>query len=322
MNTPILKAKKGDKELMFYNEGEYEFWKQQNNTDIKSWKIKYYKGLGTSTGKEFREYFQNKKLVGFQHNGETSNNAIDMVFNKKRADDRKEWLEKYERTSYLDTNKSSVSYEEFINKEFIHFSKYDCDRSIPNLMDGLKISLRKILYSAFKKRLTTEIKVAQFSGYVSEHSCYHHGEESLNKAIVGMAQNFIGSNNINLLFPSGQFGSRIKGGQDASSPRYIFTRLEKITRILFPEQDDNILKYLNDDGTPVEPQFYVPIIPMVLVNGSRGIGTGFSTEIMCYNPVQIITYIKNKLQYIVNSGNEFLPYYEGFTGSITRLNDN
>jgi DNA topoisomerase-2 len=215
-----------------------------------------------------------------------------------------------------------IPYEEFINKELIHFSKYDCDRSIPNLMDGLKISLRKILYSAFKKRLTTEIKVAQFSGYVSEHSCYHHGEESLNKAIVGMAQNFIGSNNINLLFPSGQFGSRIKGGQDASSPRYIFTRLEKITRILFPEQDDNILKYLNDDGTPVEPQFYVPIIPMVLVNGSRGIGTGFSTEIMCYNPVQIITYIKNKLQNIVNSGNEFLPYYEGFTGSITRLNDN
>jgi DNA topoisomerase-2 len=55
------------------------------------------------------------------------------------------------------------------------------------------------------------------------------------------------------------------------------------------------LKYLNDDGTPVEPQFYVPIIPMVLVNGSKGIGTGFSTEIMCYNPTQIIAYIKNKL---------------------------
>ena len=216
-----------------------------------------------------------------------------------------------------------IPYEEFINKELIHFSKYDCDRSIPNLMDGLKISLRKILYSAFKKRLTTEIKVAQFSGYVSEHSCYHHGEESLNKAIVGMAQNFIGSNNINLLFPSGQFGSRIKGGQDASSPRYIFTRLEKIARILFPEQDDNILKYLNDDGTPVEPQFYVPIIPMVLVNGSKGIGTGFSTEIMCYNPTQIIAYIKTKLNPAASSSstNEFLPYYEGFTGSITKITD-
>jgi DNA topoisomerase-2 len=323
MNTPILKAKKGNQELKFYNEGEYEEWKSNNPDGAKGWNIKYYKGLGTSTKTEFREYFEEKKFVGFEHTGQTSDDAIDMVFNKKRADDRKTWLETvYNRDSFADTRKKMIPYEEFINKELIHFSKYDCDRSIPNLMDGLKISLRKILYSAFKKRLTTEIKVAQFSGYVSEHSCYHHGEESLNKAIVGMAQNFIGSNNINLLFPSGQFGSRIKGGQDASSPRYIFTRLEKITRILFPEQDDNILKYLNDDGTPVEPQFYVPIIPMVLVNGSRGIGTGFSTEIMCYNPVQIITYIKNKLQNIVNSGNEFLPYYEGFTGSITRLNDN
>ena len=323
MNTPILKAKKGNQELKFYNEGEYEEWKSNNLDGSKGWNIKYYKGLGTSTKTEFREYFEEKKFVGFEHTGQTSDDAIDMVFNKKRADDRKTWLETvYNRDSFADTRKKMIPYEEFINKELIHFSKYDCDRSIPNLMDGLKISLRKILYSAFKKRLTTEIKVAQFSGYVSEHSCYHHGEESLNKAIVGMAQNFIGSNNINLLFPSGQFGSRIKGGQDASSPRYIFTRLEKITRILFPEQDDNILKYLNDDGTPVEPQFYVPIIPMVLVNGSKGIGTGFSTEIMCYNPVQIITYIKNKLQNIVNSANEFLPYYEGFTGSITRLNDN
>jgi DNA topoisomerase-2 len=323
MNTPILKAKKGLSELKFYNEGEYEEWK--NNNDTKGWNIKYYKGLGTSTKTEFREYFEEKKFVGFEHTGATSDDAIDMVFNKKRADDRKVWLETvYNRDSFADTSKQMIPYEEFINKELIHFSKYDCDRSIPNLMDGLKISLRKILYSAFKKRLTSEIKVAQFSGYVSEQSCYHHGEESLNKAIVGMAQNFIGSNNINLLFPSGQFGSRIKGGQDASSPRYIFTRLEKLSRLIFPEQDDNILKYLDDDGTLVEPQFYVPIIPMILINGTKGIGTGFSTEIMCYNPLQIIGYLKNKLQYIETTSNEseFFPYYEGFTGTISKVTDN
>ena len=319
MNTPILKSKKGSQEIKFYNEGEYEDWK--SNNDTKGWTIKYYKGLGTSTKTEFREYFEEKKFVGFEHTGTVSDDAIDMVFNKKRADDRKTWLETiYDRKSFADTSKQMIPYEEFINKELIHFSKYDCDRSIPNLMDGLKISLRKILYSAFKKRLTSEIKVAQFSGYVSEQSCYHHGEESLNKAIVGMAQNFIGSNNINLLFPSGQFGSRIKGGQDASSPRYIFTRLERIARILFPEQDDAILKYLNDDGTPVEPRFYVPIIPMVLVNGSKGIGTGFSTEILCYNPKNIIAYLKNKLCGAKDKI-EFLPYYEGFTGEIEKITD-
>ena len=319
MNTPILKAKKGQQEIKFYNEGEYEEWKSINET--KGWNIKYYKGLGTSTKTEFREYFEEKKFVGFEHTGVTSDDAIDMVFNKKRADDRKTWLETvYDRKSFADTSKQMIPYEEFINKELIHFSKYDCDRSIPNLMDGLKISLRKILFSAFKRRLSSEIKVAQFSASVSEQSCYHHGEESLNKAIVGMAQNFIGSNNINLLYPSGQFGSRIKGGQDAASPRYIFTRLEKIARIIFPEQDDNILNYLTDDGTPVEPQFYVPIIPMVLVNGSNGIGTGFSTEIMCYNPRDIIAYLKNKLQG-TNNPVEFFPYYEGFTGEIEKVSD-
>lgn len=320
MNTPILKAKKGNQELKFYNEGEYEQWK--TNNESKGWTIKYYKGLGTSSKTEWREYFEEKKFVGFEHTGVTSDNAIDMVFNKKRADDRKTWLETvYDRKSYADTSKQMIPYEEFINKELIHFSKYDCDRSIPNLMDGLKTSLRKILYCAFKRRLTSEIKVAQFSAYVSENSAYHHGEESLNKAIVGMAQNFVGSNNINLLYPSGQFGSRIKGGQDASSPRYIFTRLERITRLIFPEQDDKILNYLDDDGTPVEPQYYVPIIPMVLVNGSKGIGTGFSTEIMCYNPRDIISYLKNKLQNVTDDKIEFFPYYDGFTGDIEKVSD-
>jgi len=319
MNTPILKAKKGATELNFYNDGEYEEWKKEN--DIKGWKIKYYKGLGTSTGKEFKEYFENKKIVGFEFS-EKSNDAIDMVFNKKRADDRKDWLKCYDRDSYLDTKKLNVPYEDFINKELIHFSKYDCDRSIPNLMDGLKISLRKILFSAFKKNLVTEIKVAQFSGYVSEHSGYHHGEASLNAAIVGMAQNFVGSNNINLFMPNGQFGTRLQGGKDSASERYIFTQLNKITRTIFPSYDDNVLSYLDDDGLLVEPIYYAPIIPMILVNGSKGIGTGFSTDIMCYDPIKIIRYLKNKLSLSLTEENiDFVPYYDGFKGQITKIND-
>jgi DNA topoisomerase-2 len=328
MNTPILKAKKGNQTLMFYNDGEYQKWKSENDT--KGWSVKYYKGLGTSTSKEFKEYFEHKKIVTFINNGDESVDAIDMVFNKKRADDRKKWLENYNRELYLDTNKQTVSFKEFIDSEMIHFSKYDCDRSIPNVMDGLKISLRKILYAAFKKRLNTEIKVAQFSGYVSENSAYHHGEQSLNGAIVGMAQNFVGSNNINLFEPSGQFGTRLQGGKDSASERYIYTYLNKLTRCIFPEADDKILKYLDDDGYPVEPIYYVPIIPMLLVNGSKGIGTGFSTDIMCYNVLDIIQYIESKLKTnpldlpnIVseaNTLNTIRPYYQGFTGTITKLN--
>jgi DNA topoisomerase-2 len=316
MNTPILKAKKGNNELVFYNDGEYEQWKQNNNNQ--GWKIKYYKGLGTSTAKEFKEYFEQKKIVMFEHDGETSKDAIDMVFNKKRADDRKKWLENYNRELYVDTNNSSITYEEFINKEMIHFSKYDCDRSIPNVMDGLKISLRKILYSAFKKKLNAEIKVAQFSGYVSEQAAYHHGEQSLNEAIVGLAQNFVGSNNINLFEPCGQFGTRLQGGKDSASERYIYTHLNRLTRCIFPESDDKIVKYLTDDGFPVEPIYYVPIIPMILVNGSRGIGTGFSTNILCYNVNDIIQYIQNKIDSVIENI-KLQPYYQGFNGTIIEL---
>ena len=323
MNTPILKATKNKQVLEFYNNGEYELWKNQEHIDTSKWNIKYYKGLGTSTSKEFKEYFAKQKIVYFQ-NTNTTSETIDMVFSKKRANDRKQWLNNYDRNAFLNTTKNNVTYEEFIYNDMIHFSKYDNDRSIPNICDGLKISLRKILYSAFKKKLNNEIKVAQLSGYVSEHSGYHHGEASLNGAIVGLAQNYVGSNNINLFMPNGQFGTRLMGGKDAASERYIFTKLNKLTRILFPEIDDNILNYLDDDGMIVEPIYYVPIIPMILVNGTKGIGTGFSTDIMCHNPLQIIHYIEgilNKYDEIQLKAIQIEPYYKNFKGTIKSIEE-
>ena len=320
MNTPILRAKKGNTVKLFYNDGEYEEWKNNNNTN--GYTIKYFKGLGTSTSKEFKEYFANKKIVDFVYTGPESDDIIDKIFNKKRANERKTWLENYDKNSYLDTSKKTVKYDEFINNELIHFSSYDCARSIPNMVDGLKISLRKILYCAFKRKLTSEIKVAQFSGYVSEHSSYHHGEASLNGAIVNMAQTYVGSNNINLLMPNGQFGTRLHGGDDSASERYIFTQLNPITRHMFPDLDDNVLKYINDDGTIVEPEYYVPIIPFALINGISGIGTGFSCNITPFNPLDILNYLKNKLVGKSNDSVNFNPYYEGFKGTITKVPDN
>ena len=315
MNTPILKAKRGAQSLLFYNEGEYDAWKKTIGGNINGWTIKYFKGLGTSTSVEFKEYFANKKIVDFVYN-EITDDTIDKIFNKKRPEDRKVWLENYDKSAFLDTSKSNVSYPEFINDDMIHFSTYDCARSIPNMVDGLKISLRKILYCAFKRKLMSEIKVAQFSGYVSEHSSYHHGEASLNGAIVNMAQNYVGSNNINLLEPNGQFGTRLHGGDDSASERYIFTQLNSLTRSIFPEADDLVLNYVNDDGTIVEPEYYVPIIPFALINGISGIGTGFSCNIPSFNPKTITQYLKCKLNGQSTDAINFVPYYEGFTGTI------
>ena len=325
MNTPILKARRGAQEVLFYNDGEFDAWKKQFPGEVvpASWHTKYYKGLGTSTGKEFKEYFEHKKMVEFVHTGKESDDRLDMAFNKKRADDRKEWLANYSREAYLDTSKPSIPYEEFVDRGLIHFSIYDNERSIPNLMDGLKISLRKILYAAFKKGgLKTEIKVAQFSGYVSEHSAYHHGEASLNAAIVGMAQNFVGSNNINLLEPNGQFGTRSAGGDDSASERYIFTQLNRLTRLIYRQEDDAVLSYIDDDGQMVEPVYYAPAIPMILVNGSKGIGTGFSTDVMPHNPLQIIAYIRAMLRDVAKGSADrpvIEPYFKGFKGTVKNI---
>ena len=317
MNTPIIKATKGGKTLLFYNDGEYAEWKEKEE---KGWTIKYYKGLGTSTSKEFKEYFKEKKIVYFKWD-EHSKNSIDKVFNKKRSDDRKIWLGDYSQDNYLDTNQSAVSFQDFVDREMIHFSKHDNDRSIPKMMDGMKISQRKTMFAAFKKPINNEIKVAQFSGYVSEHSAYHHGEASLNGTIIGMAQNYVGSNNINLLSPRGQFGTRLQGGKDHASERYIFTALEPITRKIFHPIDDEILQYQDDDGYVVEPSHYIPVIPMLLVNGAKGIGTGFSTDILSYNPVDIVHYLRMRLQGVVME-DELIPYYKGFKGTITKVEEN
>jgi len=312
MNTPIIKCTKGQSVVSFYNPNEFRLWKESNS--MTGWHTKWYKGLGTSDRKEFAKYLKDRRIVKFEHS-ETCDETIDMIFNKKRAENRKEWLSSYDRTSCLDTSKETVSFTEFIHKEFKHFSNADNDRSIPSLVDGLKESQRKVLFGAFKRNLTVECKVSQISGYISEHSCYHHGEMSLNQTIVGMAQDFVGSNNINLLAPKGQFGTRMKGGKDFASPRYIFTALSSNTRQIFPKDDDNVLEYLEDDGVLIEPRFYVPIIPMILVNGTKGIGTGYSTDIPCFNPLQIVGYIKNKLAHKEND-NVFIPYYKGFKGTI------
>lgn len=314
--TPIVKVSYKAESLSFFNLTEYYNWKKKH-VDISKWTIKYYKGLGSNTSAETKEYFMNlgKHVINFNWT-ENSDESILLAFSKNQSDNRKKWLKSYNSDIVLDYSKNNITYRDFINKELIHFSNYDNIRSIPSLLDGLKPSQRKVLYASFKKNLTTDIKVAQFGGYIAEQTSYHHGEVSLLNTIINMAQTFIGSNNINLLMPNGQFGTRIEGGKDCSSPRYIFTRLEEITRYIYIKDDDSILTYLDDDGFPIEPSYYVPIIPMLLVNGAEGIGSGYSTFIPKFNPMDIITNLENRIK-----GEKFktiLPWYNNFKGKVIR----
>jgi DNA topoisomerase-2 len=319
MNTPIIKATRGKTIKTFYSEQSYHTWKK--NIVIKGWHIKYFKGLGTSTAKEFKEYFKDKKIIGFNYTKEGCFNSINMAFNKKLADQRKLWLQQYNTLTIPGLNssetKKSMSYTDFTNGELIHFSKYNCERSIPNLIDGHKLSQRKVLFACFKRNLVKEIKVAQLAGYVSEHAHYHHGEMSLVGCIVNLAQDYVGSNNINLLMPKGQFGTRLRGGKDSASERYIFTNLNPLTKHIYSPHDLPVLNYLLDDGYTVEPDFYVPIIPMILINGSMGIGTGFSCNIPKFNPLHIISYIMSKLKN--HAPNNVDLFYSGYTGQIRKI---
>ncbi|ORX76043.1 type II DNA topoisomerase [Anaeromyces robustus] len=319
--TPIVKVSRKGSEISFYTLPEYEKWKEDTNNG-KGWKIKYYKGLGTSVAADAKKYFSDMQhhCKKFSEIEQDDRKLLDMAFSKKNADKRKDWLKEYRPDIYMDNSVDKIAINEFINKELIQFSMADVIRSIPSLVDGLKPGQRKIIYGCFKRNLTNEIKVAQLTGYVAEHSAYHHGEQSLQTTIVNLAQDFVGSNNIPLLVPNGQFGTRLQGGKDAASARYIFTYLSKITRLIFKKADDNIITYLNDDGQMIEPNWYIPILPMVLINGAEGIGTGYSTNIPNFNPRDVVMNLKRRIR-----GLDFItmhPWYRGFRGKIEKIDEN
>jgi DNA topoisomerase-2 len=321
--TPIVKAIKGGKHKAFYSSQEFDKWLAQNDGG-KGYKVKYYKGLGTSVDKEAREYFSQitDHLTCYEWD-DKADSSLELAFSKNRILDRKDWLRNYDPNAEPDFS-SKVPITSFINKEFIHFSNYDNVRSISCMCDGLKPSQRKVLFCAFEKRnLKTDLKVAQFGAAVAETTGYHHGEVSLFGTIVNMAQDFIGSNNINLFKPIGQFGSRMGNGSDHGAPRYIFTKLSDITQIIYNPMDTKLLNKLkDDDGNMIEPDWYCPIVPMCLINGTIGIGTGFSTGIPPFNPEDIVKNIRLMMK--DEPIEELVPWFRGFTRNqaIKKIGEN
>ena len=330
LQTPLLKVSKGATVHAFYSAQELEAWRATNS--MAGWHVKYYKGLGTSTPAEAREWFEKLHEIKYVWD-EATNESLSLAFDKKRPDDRKRWLSHYKSDAAMAITTSAVTstegtagvvsapYSQFVHGELIHFSNADNIRSLPHLMDGLKPSQRKILYSCLKRNLRSEIRVAQLAGYVSEHAAYHHGEASLNSTIVGMAQTYVGSNNISLLQPIGQFGSRLLGGKDSASPRYIHTQLDPIVDALFRKEDQILLKAIDDDGDLVEPEYYLPVVPLIALNGSVGIGTGFSTDIPPYNPADIVSLMRSRLsgKLPTLAGRDLDPWWCGFKGVQRRL---
>lgn len=207
LRTPIIKTVKGKETIEFYSQADYIQWR--DSIDVDKWNIKYYKGLGTSTAEEARSLFKKlsvNKMDYFSDAQDNTDKAMLLAFEKKKADDRKVWLQTTRPGEILDFSKTKMTFDDFINKELVQFSLSDVLRSIPSIYDGLKPSQRKVIYTLLSKNYKKEIKVAQFGAAVAENTAYHHGEASLFSTIINMAQDYTGSNNINLLKPNGQFG--------------------------------------------------------------------------------------------------------------------
>ena len=334
MKTPIVRVFRPKcKDLLFYDERRFQQYVDQQKQKLN---MKYYKGLGTTRAEDVPDTF-GLKMVEYT-NDEYCTDNMNKIFNKKNADKRKKWLSDYDVSNYsfcLDDQETitQMTISDFLNHHMIKFSLADCKRSIPNCIDGLKESQRKILYAVLKRGLKfsgKSLKVAQLSGYTAEHSNYHHGEQNLQDTIIYMAHDFPGTNNIPLLYPDGGFGTRLENGHDAASARYIFTKMEGLTEKIFRSEDFPLLTYINDDGDLVQPQFYIPIIPMILVNGCNcGIGTGWSCNIPCYNPKDLIKciriWIENDGEIILDDPDteekvsllpELIPWYRGYKGEI------
>lgn len=309
---------------VFYDEHQY---RQHEHTGRSSKSVRYFKGLGTLTNQDIKAYF-GQRVVRFEYDEDKAQKQLDMVFHQKYAHERKEWLAVYDPSSYV-TMTDVCPVSQYAHHELIKFSFSDCQRNIPHVCDGLKMSQRKVLYAMFKRKLVAtdkSMKVMQLAGYVAEVSNYHHGEQCLFDTITRMTHGFVGTQNIALLIPDGQFGTRTHGGKDSASARYIFTKLQRYTPLLFSSLDEALLTYRYDDNQKVEPEYYVPIVPLLCLNGCHtAIGTGWSSSVPCFNPKDILTCLREWI-HAHDAGREYTfpdltPWYTGFQGTIAKVDD-
>lgn len=348
--SPMVKVYTKDGLKEFYNDYQYQQYLQSIESSNFIRDIKFIKGLAANDDNDVKRYFReyndnrlqilfsddgqnhfdlNPKYItqsGYQHNDEANPfedtfETLDMTYNIYRTDDRKEWLTTITPETHLPREKGKpISCKDFINADVVLFSYEACERAIPSDIDGLKPVQRKILYTLFSKlgnRAYSPIKVFQLGGSVADFAQYHHGDQSMNEAIIKMTQDYVGSNNIPLLLKNGQTGTRLADGADHGAPRYVGCSLQKITRLIFPQIDDILLKRAVEDGQEVEPVYYIPIIPMSLVNGILGIGVGWKSDVCAYNPRDLI----NKVRYYINKRKndvELIPWYRGFNGTIEK----
>lgn len=315
LRVPVLRLTKNNTELSFYTYTSYNKWRQSvENPD--SWHHSYFKGLGSCSDNHIKKDYKNPKIVTFVVD-EKTREKITLAFSNTQAEDRKKWLSEFVDREILEVETfNQLPISTFIDNELITYSLESITRCIPEAIDGLKESQRKVLFAAMRKLGggKKEIKVCQLANYAAEITCYKHGEKSLSDCIQIMTQDFIGSNNLPFFVAHGQFGTRNEGGKDCAQPRYTKISLPWWIKYIYRKEDQVLEERIVDEGEKHECKNFFPILPVHVINGVQGIGTAYSTSIPAYNPKDVIDWFKNKL---TNKDlNVLTPWYRGHTGKI------
>lgn len=322
MQTPLIRVTANNKKYQFFSSNDYREWCERNPS-VKH-KANYYKGLSSSNDEEVKEAFQSRRIVEYKWDEHAEDNTA-MAFDDGNSDARKKWVlswDPHKGISSMAAEYTNDSFSHFIYHELCEFSHYNVQRSIPSLIDGLKRSQRQIL--AVVMKMKSPLKISQLKGRVSDLMNYRHGEDSLYHAIVCMGDYYIGSNNIPLINAIGQYHSR-QGGKPGSD-RYIKAEPSKVLPFIFRSEDSIILEHRIEDGDEVEPYNYYPIIPIFAVNGSTGIGSGFSVSIPPHSPVDIMRYIawwlkRHTGEDSITPPPELKPYYFGYRGKMYKKDE-
>lgn len=212
---------------------------------------------------------------------------------------------------------SEISASKFMDEKLRLYSAHSNVRGIPFIGDGFKQAHRKAVWGMMKRGENAGLDtVERIAAAAASTTDYHHGVGSLEGTIVGLAQDFAGSNNVPLFGYQGQVGSRLN--RQFAAGRYIKAKLSPIFRQLIRKEDDLIFDHVMSNGMAVEPKYFMPILPLVLVNGAEGMGTGHSTFIMSYNPDDLKQSILKLLDGKKLKPNSLLPWWRGFNGTVSR----
>lgn len=331
LRTPVVRVYRGKNIVhRFVSMVEYERWIETTTPDQrKGLQIKYYKGLAKHNDPDIADDLNTAPVVVVIYDVQAAE-ALDLAFDKKRADDRKEWIARWRGvTEFEDVCTITVaqSHElfryqdisQFCRRELVTYMRDSLIRAIPCMFDGLKKSQRQAIYAAivywkYGRGKSGPINISRFGNKAAEMTHYHHGEKSICDTITRLGQGFVGSNNMPYFEADGQIGNRDEGGDDAGSSRYVGVSLAWWIKYVYDEELIKMVPLRKEDDEDVEPEWLPAVVPMHVINGALGIATGYSTYMPPHHPIDVVRWLIARCS--DKEPRPIKPWFRNFKGRV------